>query len=87
MLARHHMLARYPSLPLGRRPTGLQALASTRMRADPHTLADPDGAGTQHAPQFAGPRQVNPIMGAKGEVLMIAREEADGMTAARGRRG
>jgi hypothetical protein len=69
-LAGHHIvprcpsLPRYPSLPWGRRPTGLQALASARMRADAHALANPDGARTQHAPQFAGPRQVNPIMGA-----------------------
>ncbi len=87
MLARHHMLAWYPRLARFRRPTGLEALASTRMRADPHTLANPDGAGTQHASQFAGPRQVNPIMGAKGEVLMIAREETDRVTAARALRG
>jgi hypothetical protein len=86
-LARHPRLTRRPRLARHRVPADLLALASPRMSADAHTFADPDGAGTQHAPQFAGPRQVNPITRAKGEVLVIAREEADDVTAAPARRG
>lgn len=43
--------------------------------ASADALAGPDGAGPQHAPQFAGAGQVGPIPGPQGEVLSLTRQE------------
>jgi hypothetical protein len=52
-------------------------VASLRVSANADTLADPDRAGPQHAPQLAGLRQVKPLMRPQSEVLVIPRQGAD----------
>ena len=60
----------------------LAATPRLRVRPDADALADPDRARPQHASQFARLRQVEPIMGAQREVLMIAGQGSLGLTAA-----
>jgi hypothetical protein len=60
----------------------LAAAPWLRVRPDADALADPDRARPQHAPQFARFRQVEPIMGAQREVLVIAGQRPLGLTAA-----
>jgi hypothetical protein len=58
-----------------------------RVPADPDALSDPDRAGSQQASQFAGPRQVGPLVRAQREVLVVTRQEADRVTAVAAVRG
>jgi len=59
VLARRKVLAAGNMLPLG-------------MLAHAHALAYPDRARAEHAPQFAGTRQVSAVPRAQREVLVVA---------------
>jgi hypothetical protein len=77
MLARHSVRTWHSVLRGDRR----HVLAAWIL-ADTEALAHPDSAGTKHAPQFAGARQVDAITRAQREVLVIAGKVADRLAAA-----
>jgi len=60
-------------------------VALLRARASAHALAEPQGAGPQHAAEFAGTWQVSPVPGPQREVLMLAGQVARSRPAAGGR--
>src|SRR5215469_104447 len=74
-LLRHPALARHGM-------SATLASASVRVRANADALTDPDRCGPQHTPQLTGFRQVKPLIGPEGEVLVIAGKYAGCVTSA-----